>query len=100
MKQLIDGWVITSNMKPISLKSWNELPKKGKEWFDYVHKSEKDEPRFFSAYGSWYDISDFVLMSEPIGPWVAASYQSMSSALFIQIVNGDKEIVGYGYYNG
>jgi hypothetical protein len=87
-------------MRPIVIRTWNELPKKEKEWYDYVHESERNELRFFKAYGSWYDVSDFMLMSEPIGKWVAASYQSMSSALFLQIVNGDTEVVGYGYYIG
>lgn len=100
MKQLIDGWIITSNMRPIRTITWNELTKKEKEYFYHVSDHEKDEPVYFRAYGIVNNISDFMVLSEPIGQWIASYPDSMTSALFLRVNDDQDVVVGYGYYKG
>jgi hypothetical protein len=100
MKQHIDGWVITSNMKPIRYRTWNELNKNEQEDFNHVSDHDKDDPVYFRAYGTVNNISDFMILSDPIGQWIASDPWSMASALFLRVNDDQDVIVGYGYYKG
>ena len=54
---------ITSNYRVHELKSLSELPESEREFFDYVN--DNSERRFFRAYGSWYDASEFTYIAQP-----------------------------------
>lgn len=48
--------------------AWCDLPKKQREWFDYVTGEDQYSPRFVKYRRVWYDLGEFTCISEAFSP--------------------------------
>ena len=103
MRQKIDGWEITSNLRPLRMLSYNELTRGEREWMDYFEdrsEDEKDCPMFFRARGSIHTVEDYMVLQEPIGRWIASHPIGLSASFFLSVNDDGDHFFAYGYYNG
>ena len=49
---------ITTNNRQRTLVPLSTVPETGRHWFDYVDAGDEDCPRFFRAYGVWFDYNE------------------------------------------
>ena len=103
MRQIIDGWTITSNLRPLRMLSYNDLTKSEQEDMDYFSDrpdDEKDELLFFRARGSVHTVEDYMVLQEPLGRWIASHPIGISAAFFISVNDDGEYCFAYGYYTG
>ena len=48
--------------------AWIDLPKKQREWFDYVEYADQASPRFVRYKRAWYDLHEFMRLSAAFSP--------------------------------
>ena len=58
---------ITTNGHARDLVSWNDLPDKERDFYNYLAEEEQWANRFVKYRGSWYDIGDEFQPLVPIG---------------------------------
>lgn len=85
--------IITNNI-PRNLKYGYEMPEKLRSDFDYLDDLVSHE--FFVYRGQWYDICEFMRVSEELKPWHGYAADSYFSGTLIKLVD-DQIIVGRYY---
>lgn len=109
---------IKTNGQARELVSWNDLPEKARQDFDYVEEEERWSLRFFEYRGAWYDTGDCqvihvnrpdgtftggafgvnVMPDSPFASWQGIFSESFFSAVLFRYVDTNFESVVVGYF--
>lgn len=91
---------IRTNNIPRLLKYGYEMPEKFKAEFDYIEKEEFDYHDFFTYKCQWYNLDDFMLVSDvpEFKGWYAYRPDYWFSGILVKFVDDVSIVVGQ-YFN-
>lgn len=95
---------VTTNNRPRSLVSLNEIPARARSWFDYLDETEHDSPRLVSYRGAYYDVFDSMVAPAGLAElgWHGYQTETYFSGVVFRLTNDHyDDLVTVGrYYAG
>ena len=85
---------VTIDNERAELTTYWELPESRRQEFDYIeHYVDDNEPRFFYAWGAWWDANEFTLAPSNLraAGWDGYMADTFFSGLAITFLEGDDD---------
>jgi hypothetical protein len=84
---------IITNNQPRRLFSFEELPPKEQEYYEYAPEAD-----FFRYKGAWHCLEDFMRAPDTMQPWQGVAHDSYFSGIVLQYTQDFEQVIVGRYY--